>query len=95
MSAQDRDQGDAEIGAGQQVVEEVGDGEGLPVEIALGLDPDQRGEQRLSSQPKDPGEEDARRDDRRCRPHTKRAAHGRTACARSRSTAESGTSRSP
>ncbi len=50
VPAQDRDQCDRQVGAGEQVVEEVGDGERLPVEIAFGSDPEQRGEQRLSSQ---------------------------------------------
>ena len=86
MTAQDRDQGDGEVGPGQEVVEEVGNGERLAIEIALNVDPDQGGEKRLTGQPEEAGQQDAAGDDRGRSPHFQRAAHATPAWGRSSST---------
>ncbi len=44
VPAQNRDQGDGQICAGQQVAEKIGDRESLLIEIGLGADSDQCGQ---------------------------------------------------
>src|SRR5690606_14780833 len=88
-TAEEWHQGDRQVRAGHQIVEEVGDQERVAVEVALHGDPEHGGEEDLPEQAEDAGEQDAGPDDQGGAAHPDGAAQATRS--RNWSTTSSGT----